>query len=205
MIKIIEQVKGLEVYKILEETGAIMEGHFKLTSGYHSRYYLQCAQLLQHPDITYRFASRALDLITEEIDIKKIDTVVSPAVGGILWGYMLAYIAGCRMVFTERKPEKMQLSRGFELEKNQKVLVAEDVITTGSSVKEVIDICEKRGASVEAVVSIVDRSDGLKFKFPYYYLIKLYIDIYKPSECLMCKEKIPLIYHGSRKKTGDNR
>lgn len=205
MIKIIDQVKGLDMYKILEETGAVMEGHFRLTSGYHSRYYLQCAQLLQHPDITYRLAASALDLMRKSIDTEKIDTVVSPAVGGILWGYMLAYIAGSRMVFTERKPEKMELRRGFELKKNQKIIVAEDVITTGGSVKEVIDICEKRGASVEAVVSIVDRSDDLGFKCPYYYLIKLDIDIYKPSECMLCKEKIPLIYPGSKKKIGDNR
>jgi orotate phosphoribosyltransferase len=205
MIRIIDQVKGLEVYKILEETGAVMEGHFKLTSGYHSRYYLQCAQLLQYPDITYKFASRALDLVTKEIDTKKIDTVVSPAVGGILWGYMLAYIAGCRMVFTERKPEKMELGRGFKIKKGQRIVVAEDVITTGGSVKEVIDICEERGASVEAVVSIVDRSDDLKFKCPFYYLIKLDIEIYRPSECMLCKEKIPLVYPGSKKKIGDNK
>jgi orotate phosphoribosyltransferase len=203
MIKIIDQVSGLDVYKILEETGAVMEGHFRLTSGYHSRYYLQCAQLLQHPGITYRFALRALELAGKDIDVKKIDAVVSPAVGGILWGYMLAYIAGCKMMFTERKPEKMELRRGFEIKKGARIIVAEDVITTGGSVREVIDICKKNGAEVAAVISIVDRSDGQRFECPHYHLIKLHIDIYKPSGCVMCREKIPLVYPGSKKKFGD--
>jgi len=202
MIKVVDQIKGLDVFKILKETGAVMEGHFRLSSGYHSRYYLQCARLLQHPDITYRLAGKALELIGRSTDIKKISTVVSPAVGGILWGYMLAYTAGCRMIFTERKTEKMELRRGFEIERGQEVVVAEDVITTGGSVKEVIEICEKRGAVVKAVVSIVDRSDGPEFGCSYYYLIKLGIDIYQPSECSLCKKDIPLVYPGSRKKIG---
>ncbi len=200
MIKVVDQVSGLDVFKILKETGAVMEGHFRLTSGYHSKYYLQCARLLQHPDITYKLASRAISLIGSSVDMNKVSAVVSPAIGGILWGYMLAYIAGCRMIFTERKTKKMELRRGFELKHGWEVIVAEDVVTTGSSVKEVIEICEKRGAAVKAVASIVDRSDSLKFKCLYYYLIKLDIDIYKPSECRLCREDIPIVYPGSKKK-----
>lgn len=200
MLKVINQVEGLDVYRILKETGSVMEGHFKLSSGYHSKYYLQCARLLQYPDITFKFACRALDLIKEDMNVENIGAVISPAIGGILWGYMVAYTAGCRMIFTERKNEKMELRRGFEIEPGQEIIVAEDVITTGGSVKEVIEICRKKKAKVKAVVSIVDRSDNLKFEYPYYYLIKLEIDKYQPSQCRLCKEGLPLEYQGSRKK-----
>jgi orotate phosphoribosyltransferase len=200
MIKIVNQIEGLDVYKILKDTGSIMEGHFELSSGYHSNYYLQCAKLLQHPDITFKIAGTALDLTKREIDIKKINTMVSPAMGGILWGYMLAYRAGCGMIFTERKNKNMELRRGFELKEGQEVIIAEDVITTGSSVKEVIEICRSYGAKVRALISIVDRSDNLKFEFPYYYLIKLDIKNFHPSNCALCLEKRPLEHPGSKKK-----
>jgi len=165
-----------------------------------SNYYLQCARLLQYPDITFKIAGKALDLIGEKIDIKKIDAIVSPAIGGVLWGYMLAYIAGCRMIFTERRNENMELRRGFEIKENEKIIVAEDVITTGGSVKEVIEICSRYGGEVKAVISIVDRSKDLNFICPYFYLIKLDIDKYLPSSCRLCKENHPLNYPGSKKK-----
>jgi len=204
MLKVISQVEGLDIYKILKETGSIMEGHFKLSSGYHSKYYLQCARLLQYPDITYSLARKALDMVSKDIDMENINAVVSPAIGGILWGYMTAYAAGCRMIFTERKTESMELRRGFEIESDQEIIVAEDVITTGGSVKEVIEICKKNGAQIKAVTSIVDRSVGLDFGCPYYYLIKLSIDKYQPSECKLCRGNIPLVYPGSKKKNADN-
>ncbi len=204
MIKIVNQIEGTDVYKILKDTGSIMEGHFMLSSGYHSNYYLQCARLLQYPDITCKLAIRALDLIGGSIKIKKIDAVISPAIGGILWGYMLAYRLGCRMIFTERKAGGMELRRGFEIKSGQQIIVAEDVITTGGSVKEVIEICKKRGADIKAVISIVDRSEDLKLDCPYYYLIKLDLEIHRPSECMFCKNNVPLIYPGSRKITVDN-
>jgi orotate phosphoribosyltransferase len=199
MIKILSQVDGIDTFKILKETGSIIKGHFKLTSGYHSDYYLQCARLLQYPDITLKLATRALDMIAEDIDLKKINTMVSPAIGGILWGYMLSYIAGTRMIFTERKSSNMELRRGFEIRNGEEIIIAEDVVTTGGSVKEVIDICERYGAIVKAVVSIVDRSEKLEFEYPYYYLIKLKIDRYHPSDCRLCREKYPLEYPGSKK------
>jgi orotate phosphoribosyltransferase len=200
MLKVISQVEGFDVYGILKDTGSIMEGHFKLSSSYHSKYYLQCARLLQFPDITLKLAGKALDIMKNEIDTGKIDAVVSPAIGGILWGYMLAYAAGCRMIFTERKTENMELRRGFEINPGSEVIVAEDVITTGGSVKEVIEICRKNKAKVKAIVSIVDRSEKLEFEYPYYYLIKLAIDKYEPSRCRLCRENLPLIYPGSKKK-----
>jgi orotate phosphoribosyltransferase len=200
MIEVISQIKGLDVYKILRDTGSVMEGHFELSSGYHSNYYLQCAKLLQHPDITFKLAGEALCLIEKDIDIKNINTIVSPAIGGILWGYMLAYRANCEMIFTERKNRDMELRRGFEIKKGDEVIIAEDVITTGGSVKEVIEICKGYGAKVRAVVSIVDRSNDLEFEYPYYYLVKLNIRNYLPSDCKLCMEKRPIEYPGSRKK-----
>ena len=198
MIKVISQVEGIDIFRILQQTGSVMEGHFKLSSGDHSKYYLQCARLLQYPDITLELARKALNLMKDNIDLKSINAVASPAIGGILWGYMLAYAAGCRMVFTERKVEEAQLRRGFEIEPDQKIIIAEDVITTGESVNEVMEICKKKGAQVKAVISIVDRSTGLDFGCPYYYLIKLSIDKYKPSQCGLCSENMPLVYPGSR-------
>ncbi len=200
MIKVISEVKDTNLFKILRDTGSIMEGHFELTSGYHSNYYLQCAKLLQYPDIIFKLANKALGLIKEKVKVEKINTVVSPAVGGIQWGYMLAYVAGYRMIFTERKNKKMELRRGFEIKKGEEIIIAEDVITTGGSVREVIEICEGCGAKVKAVASIVDRSENLRFKCPYYYLIKLNIDKYPPSSCKLCRENYPLEYPGSRKK-----
>lgn len=200
MIRVVNQIEGLDVFRILKDTGSVMEGHFELSSGYHSNYYLQCAKLLQHPDITFKLAEEALNLMGKEIDIKGINTIVSPAMGGILWGYMLAYRAGCGMIFTERKNKNMELRRGFKLDEGEEVIIAEDVITTGGSVKEVIEICRGYGAKINAVVSIVDRSNNLEFECPYYYLIKLDIRNYPPSGCRLCMEKRPLEYPGSRKK-----
>jgi orotate phosphoribosyltransferase len=200
MLKVVNQVEGLDIFKILKDTGSVMEGHFKLSSGYHSKYYLQCARLLQYPDIAFKFARKALELIREDIDIGSINAVISPAIGGILWGYMMAYAVGCRMIFTERKTENMELRRGFEIKKGEEIIVAEDVITTGGSVKEVIKICTEYGAQIKAVVSIVDRSDNIEFGYPYYYLIKLEIDKYQPSQCGLCRENLPLVYPGSGKK-----
>jgi len=200
MLKIINQVEGLDVYSMLKDTGSIMEGHFKLTSGYHSNYYLQCARLLQYPDTALKLARRALDIVKKDIDTGSIDAVVSPAIGGILWGYMLAYASGCRMIFTERKTDRMELRRGFEMDPGSKVIIAEDVITTGGSVKEVIEICRENKADVKAVISIVDRSEKPEFEYPYYYLIKLEIEKYEPSACKLCRENQPLVYPGSKKK-----
>lgn len=200
MIKVISEVKGTNLFKMLRDTGSIMKGHFQLTSGYHSDYYLQCAKLLQYPDITFKLANKGLELIKGEIELNKVNTVASPAVGGIQWGYMFAYTAGYRMIFSERKNKKMELRRGFKIEKGEEIIVAEDVVTTGGSVRELIKICKGYGAKVKAVLSIVDRSENLKFECPYYYLIKLNIDKYPPSRCELCRKNYPLEYPGSRKK-----
>lgn len=198
-MEVINQINNIDVLKILKETESIMEGHFRLSSGYHSKYYLQCAKLLQYPDKTALLVEKALEIFNKEISKRKIQTVISPAIGGILFGYMLAYKLRTKMIFTERKEKNMELRRGFKLKPGEKVIIAEDVITTGGSVFEVIDICKKFEADIKGIISIVDRSENIKFDYPYYYLIKLKIDKYLPESCLLCKENKNIEYPGSRK------
>lgn len=198
-MEVINQINNIDVLKILEETESIIEGHFRLSSGYHSKYYFQCAKLLQYPDKTALLIEKALEIFSKEINKRKIQTVISPALGGILFGYMLAYKLKTKMVFTERKEKNMELRRGFVLKPGEKVIIAEDVITTGSSVFEVIDICKKFKADIRGIISIVDRSENIKFNYPYYYLIKLKIDKYLPERCPLCKENKNIEYPGSRK------
>jgi len=198
-MEVINQINNIDILKILKETKSIMEGHFRLSSGYHSKYYLQCAKLLQYPCKTALLIEKALEIFGKEINKLKIKTVISPALGGILFGYMLAYKLGTKMVFTERKEKNMELRRGFELKAGEKVIIAEDVITTGGSVFEVIDICKKFEADIKGIISIVDRSENIKFDYPYFYLIKLKIYKYLPESCPLCKENKNIEYHGSRK------
>ena len=200
MIKVISQAEGVDVYRLFRESGAILEGHFQLTSGYHSGIYMQCAALLQYPERAGILARAAAGMLDDMIGADNIETVVSPAVGGILWGYLLAEKLGCRMIFAERKEGKMGLRRGFELKKGEKVVIAEDVITTGGSVREVISICRDSGAGILAVTGIVDRNSGVDFGYPYINMIKLDIEKYRPDDCGLCKKGVPVIYPGSRKK-----
>lgn len=198
MIKVISQAGGLDVYELFRRSGAMLEGHFKLTSGYHSGIYMQCAALLQYPDRAGVLAGEAAKILDSEVGMGNIDTVVSPAMGGILWGYLLAERIGCRMIFTERKDGEMVLRRGFDLAKGEKVVIAEDVITTGGSVKEVIGICEEKGADILAVAGIVDRNSGVDFGHPYINMIKLDIEKYHPDDCRLCREGVPMKAPGSR-------
>jgi len=131
--------------------------------------------------------------------LKNVDTIISPAIGGIIFGYMLAYKLNKKMIFAERKNEKMEIRRGFEIKKGEKLIVAEDVITTGGSVKEIIDICRENGAIVEAIVSMVNRSGNIDFDVPYYYLAKFDIDKYDSDNCPLCKKGIDIYYPGSKK------
>lgn len=201
MLKVLEQAEGIDVYKLFKDSGAILEGHFQLTSGYHSGIYMQCAALLQYPDRAGILAEAACRMLDDDIGLDDIDTVVSPAMGGILWGYLLAERIGCRMIFTERKEGNMELRRGFDIKKDEKVVIAEDVITTGGSVKEVINICREKEADIKAVVGIVDRNSGVDFGYPYYNMIRLDIEKYDPDDCSLCKKGVPMVYPGSRKKT----
>jgi len=198
-MKVLHQIKSADVYRVLLETGAVLEGHFKLTSGFHSKFYLQCAKLLQYPDRTSYLVNAAVNEYNSAINKELVETVVSPAMGGILFGYMLGLALNRRMIFTERKEKAMELRRGFEISPGEKVIIAEDVITTGGSVFEVIEICKNAGADIRGVICIVDRSDKVEFGYPFFSLIKIQVDKYPPEECPLCRDGVDMYYPGSRK------
>lgn len=193
-------MKSLNNQQILEiflKTDALLQGHFLLTSGRHSNQYFQCAKVLQYPDYT----SDVCSVLAEYFNDFEIDTVIAPAMGGIIVGYEVARQLGKRSIFTERENNIMTLRRGFTLSQDEKVLVCEDVVTTGGSVFEVIDIVKKAGAKVVGVASIVDRSNGkVDFGYPFKSTLQLEVVSYSPAECPICaKGIIPLVKPGSRK------
>ena len=185
-----------EMLKIFEKTGGILKGHFILTSGRHSDTYMQCAKLFVDPKASELLCKS----LAEKLDGEKIDLVISPAVGGILMGYEMARQLGVNNIFAERENGAMTLRRGFALPENANVLVVEDVVTTGGSVKEVIELVKERGCNVTAVASIVDRSNGkVDFGVKFVNLISMDVVSYEPSECPMCKKgKTPAVKPGSR-------
>lgn len=185
-----------EIFAIFRETGALLEGHFLLTSGKHSNVYFQCAKVLQYPDYTKQIC----ELIAEQFRSYEFETVVAPAMGGIIVGYEVARQLNKRFIFTEREDKNMTLRRGFGLNENEKVLVCEDVITTGGSVYEVINIVKSHKAEVVGVGAIVDRSGGnVKFDAPLFTTLRINAETFTPEECILCRKKIPVIKPGSRK------
>lgn len=185
-----------KVLSLFTAHDALLTGHFKLSSGLHSEKYLQCALVLQHPDIAEKLARELAKKFPEE----KIDAVIGPALGGITLAYELARVLGARGLFTERHDGKMVLRRGFSIEKGEKILVAEDVITTGGSTKEVIDVVKSSGGKVVGVGSIVDRSGaGLDFGAPFQALARVRVETYEEKDCPLCRQGIPVTKPGSRK------
>jgi orotate phosphoribosyltransferase len=186
-----------DVLKIFTSTEALLEGHFLLTSGRHSNQYFQCAKVLQYPDYTSQICS----LIADHFKEYEIDTVIAPAMGGMIVGYEVARQLNKRSIFTERENKEMTLRRGFSISKGEKVLVCEDVVTTGGSVFEVIDIVKKFGAEIVGVGSIVDRSNGkVDFGYEFFPSLRLNAVSYSPDDCTICKEgKLELVKPGSRK------
>ena len=173
-----------EVLEIFKKTGGILKGHFLLTSGRHSDTYMQCAKLFIDTSASEKLC-RELALKLKGTDI---DIVVSPAIGGILMGYEMARQLNKPNIFAERENDVMTLRRGFSVEKGAKVLVVEDVVTTGGSVKDVIAMLKEKGAEVVAVASIVDRSAGkVDFGVKYVNLISMDIVSYEADKCPFCK------------------
>ena len=190
-------IKTEEVMKKFEEAGAIQKGHFKLTSGVHSDTYIQCAQVMQHPGFMHNLCSE----LGKKFRGDDIDVIVGPAIGGIIMAHVMAQVLGpwVRAIFTERENGKMTLRRSFEINQGEKVLVVEDVTTTGSSVREVIDIVKSRQGKVVGVGVLIDRSGGkVDFKIKTEKLLTVDIKTYLPEECPLCKKGIPAVKPGSR-------
>lgn len=181
---------------IFLETGALLTGHFLLTSGRHSDKYFQCAKVLQYPHHNDYICS----ILANHFKSFEIDTVIAPAIGGIVVGQEVARQLNKRCIFAEREDKTLKLRRGFTIEPGEKFLVCEDVVTTGGSVFEVIDIVKQNGGIVSGVGYIVDRSNGkVDFGFPQKSTMSLEVVSYLPDECPLCKEKIPVYKPGSRK------
>ena len=187
-----EKQKALELF---ESTGALLNGHFTLTSGLHSPQYFQCAKVLQYPKYTEQLCKD----IVKNVKGERIDCVISPAVGGLVVGQECARLLGCRAIFAERENGVMKLRRGFEIKHDEKILVVEDVVTTGGSVKEVIELAKGAGAEVVGVGYIVDRSNGKRlFDEPAYPVFQMEVVTYKPEKCPLCKQGSPAKKPGSR-------
>ena len=186
-----------EIMKKFEKTGAILKGHFKLTSGVHSDSYIQCAQVMQYPEFIHNLCSE----LGKKFKGEDIDVIVGPAMGAIIMSHVMAMVLGpwVRAIFTEREDGKMTLRRSFEIKKGEKVLVVEDVTTTGSSAREVIDIVKSRQAEVVGVVALIDRSGGkVDFGIRYEKLLTIKMNTYEPDNCPLCKKGIPITKPGSR-------
>ena len=183
-----------EVKDLLIKTNAIMEGHFLLTSGLHSPHYVEKFNVLQHPAYTEKLCQA----MAEKFKDQNIQTVVGPVTGGILLAHETGKALGTRANFTERENGKMTFRRGFSLQPGERVLIVEDIVTTGGSIKEVIDVVKAQGGIPVAVSMLVDRSGG-KASFgdvPCTALLHLNVETYKPEECPLCKQGIPMTKRG---------
>ena len=185
--------------RIFRQTNALLRGHFELSSGHHSGHYFQCALFLQHP----HYAASVCRELAQRYRRYRPQTIVGLAVGGIIVSFEAARHLKARSMFTECEKDQMKFRRGFELARGERVIVVEDVITTGDSVREVITLCRQAGARVLGVGTIVDRSGGrAKFgRIKLESLVSLRMESFKPQQCPLCKEGWPLTKPGSRHET----
>jgi orotate phosphoribosyltransferase len=184
-----------QILEQFRESDALLEGHFILSSGLHSSQYLQCALALQYPSDAAKFA-RA---IAEKLAAEQFDTVASPAIGGLIIGYETAKALNVRFIWTERQEGVMTLRRGFSVKENERILVVEDVITTGGSTRECIEALESGGAKIAAAASIIDRSGGAAdVGVSRIALATLEVPSYKPEDCPMCHRGVEAVKPGSR-------
>ncbi|GAW93929.1 orotate phosphoribosyltransferase [Calderihabitans maritimus] len=185
-----------EILNMFTSCEALLEGHFLLSSGLHSNRYIQCAKVLQYPE----YATKLARELAERFLGKGIKAVVGPALGGIIVAHEVARWLNARALFTERQDNFMTLRRGFSIGQGEKVLVVEDVITTGGSVQEVIEVVQKSGGKVEGVGVLVDRSGGhVRLDYPVESLLSLTVETFSAEECPLCRAGIPLVKPGSRK------
>ena len=186
---------SLDVLSLLSKTGALLQGHFRLSSGLHSPNYVQCALLLQHP----RNAKAIGEALAKRVRPLKPAKIVSPALGGVIIGYTVAEALDIPMVFTERKDGEMSLRRGFKIAQGERVVVVEDVVTTGKSTREAADVVAKSGGLVFGYASILNRSGKENpFEKPFESLLSLALDTWDAAACPLCANGAPLDSPGSR-------
>src|SRR5438445_5651795 len=184
-----------ELLDVFKRSGALLEGHFRLTSGLHSSGYLQCALVLQHPQHAEALG-RALGERTRGL---RPTLVLSPALGGIVIGQEVGRALGVRAIFAERQDGALTLRRGFIIGESDRVLVVEDVLTTGGSTRETMQIAAASGSQVVGAASIVDRSGGaVRFDVPFVALLEIALPTYEPGTCPLCAQGLPVVKPGSR-------
>ena len=184
-----------QILEIFRETKALLEGHFQLTSGMHSPQYFQCARVLQFPKYLHLLSGE----IARHFEYNEVEVVLSPAIGGIVVGTEVGRMLGARTIFAERKDGKMELRRGFEILPGERVLVVEDVVTTGGSTKEVIDLVNLAKGYLVGTGCIVDRSNGkVQFDTKQFAVLQMEVVAHQPAECPMCKSGSTAVKPGSR-------
>ena len=184
-----------ELLDLYRRSGALLDGHFRLTSGLHSPGYLQCALVLQHP----RHAEALGRAIADRVRDVRADVVLSPALGGVVIGQEVGRALGVRAIFAERQDGKLALRRGFTLAEHDRVLVVEDVMTTGGSTRETMEVAKAAGGQVVGTASIVDRSGGaIRFDVPFTALLEIALPTYEPDKCPLCAQGLPVVKPGSR-------
>ncbi len=184
-----------QVLDIYRKTGALLTGHFLLSSGLHSEQYLQSALVLQEPDI----ATRLCAALAAHFKDERIEAVIAPALGGVFVSHETARALGVRALFAERVNGELTLRRGFTIKPGERLLVVEDVITTGKSTKETIEVVRRAGGVAAAAGSLVDRSGGrADIGVPYKSLVTLNVPTYEPDACPLCKAGSAPVKPGSR-------
>ncbi len=186
-----------EIIEMLKEAGVLLEGHFLLTSGRHSDRYMQCAKIFQYSKYSVPLCAELVEKYKDD----NVELVIGPAIGAIQMAYEVGRQLGVKNIFAEREDGNMTLRRGFTIEKGQRVLIVEDVVTTGGSVKEVMELVKEAGGEIVGIGSIVDRTGGkIDFGVPYKSAFSMDITSYEADECPICKSgEIPLVKPGSRK------
>jgi orotate phosphoribosyltransferase len=184
-----------QLIQLFRRSGALLDGHFRLTSGLHSSGYLQCALVLQVPARASALGSALANLVRQQ----RATVVLSPALGGIVIGHEVGRALGVRAIFAERQDGTLQLRRGFTLDVSDRVLVVEDVVTTGGSTRETLDVARAAGATAVGAAAIVDRS-GVEpnLGVPFHALLQITLPTYQPDVCPLCAQGVPVVKPGSR-------
>ena len=191
-------MNDIDILKLFKETGALLEGHFKLRSGLHSDQFFQCALLLQYPEISSKLCEVLVNKLTQRINLDDIDVIISPAIGGITLGHDVARITGKKYIFVEKEEGFLKLRR-FKIDAGERFLIIEDVITKGGRVKETIDIVHNFEGKVNGIGVLVDRSNqNIDFNTPLVSLLNISPNVYDPKNLPEWLAKIPLSQPGSK-------